>query len=78
MATNSYTRSQGRDYMVAGLQLCMLAFADDIVLFAPSVDLLQRLVSVFALFCKTNDLVINTRKTEVMLVNCTGNIYIAK
>ncbi len=54
----------------------MLAFADDIVLIAPSVEKLQKLISIFALFCRSNDLVINTKKTEVMLVKCSGALYV--
>lgn len=56
----------------------MLAFADDIVLIAPQVLQLQKLVSVFAAFCRCNDLVINTKKTEVMLVHCKGDVYVSK
>ncbi len=47
----------------------MLAFADDIVLIAPRKGSLQKLVSLFARFCECNNLVINTKKTEVMLVH---------
>ena len=69
MAENTYTRSQVREFTVAGLGLFLLAFADDIVLIAPVVASLQKLVSLFARFCEENDLVINTQKTEVMLIN---------
>ena len=57
----------------------MLAFADDLVLFAPSVESLQKLVSIFSSFCRENDLVINTKKTEVMLVRCPAqSVYVNK
>ncbi len=69
MAENTYTRSQVREFTVAGLSLFLLAFADDIVLIAPAVASLQKLVSLFARFCEENDLVINTQMTEVMLIN---------
>ena len=32
----------------------------------------------FGRFCKANDLVINVKKTEVMLVQCKGTIYVDK
>ena len=78
MHKDIYTRQQARAYTIATLQLFMLAFADDIVLIAPSVELLQKLVSAFKQFCDCNDLVINIAKTEVMLINCTGQIYISR
>ena len=76
MAQQSYTRQQSREYTVACLSLFMLAFADDIVLIAPQVLQLQKLISVFAAFCRLNDLVINTKKTEVMLIHCKGKLYV--
>ncbi len=78
MGRNSYTRSQCREYSIACISIFMLAFADDIVLIAPGVPQLQKLLSVFALFCRNNDLVINTKKTEVMLTRCTGALYVNK
>lgn len=78
MGRNSFTRSQCREYSIASISIFMLAFADDIVLIAPGVSQLQKLISVFALFCKNNDLVINTKKTEVMLTRCTGALYVNK
>lgn len=68
MATNNYTRSQCSEFTIATLNLFMLSFADDLVLLAPSVLSLQKLISLFSTFCTNNNLVINTKKTEVMLV----------
>jgi hypothetical protein len=48
----------------------MLAFADDLVLIAPSAKELQLLVDVFYRFCQDNNLEINVDKTEAMLINC--------
>ena len=50
----------------------MLAFADDLVLVAPSSVELQLLFDCFASFCALNDLHINTDKTKAMYVNCNG------
>ena len=35
-------------------------------------------MTVFARFCKESNLVINTKKREVMLINCSGSIYVNK
>ena len=50
----------------------MLAFADDLVLVAPSSVELQLLFNCFASFCAMNDLHINIDKTKAMYVNCNG------
>jgi hypothetical protein len=54
----------------------MLAFADDLVLVAPSSVELQLLFNCFAAFCEANDLQINTDKTKTMYVNCTGKLLL--
>ena len=61
-------------YTIASLQLFLLAFADDVALIAAGPARLQLLFSCFHLFCLENSLVINTSKTKVMLINCTGTI----
>lgn len=57
-------------YTLASLQLFMLAFADDVALLGAGPAKLQLLLSCFHLFCLQNDLVVNTTKTKVMLINC--------
>jgi phage host-nuclease inhibitor protein Gam len=54
----------------------MLAFADDLVLMAPSPEELQKLTDQLVAFCKANSLEINVGKTQAMYVNCTGTINI--
>jgi hypothetical protein len=61
-------------YTIASLQLFMLAFADDLVLMAPSPEELQKLTDQLVAFCKANNLEINVGKTKAMFVNCSGVI----
>ena len=70
--TRNIHGSKRRAYTIASLQLFMLAFADDLVLVAPSSVELQLLFDCFASFCALNDLSINTDKTKAMYVNCNG------
>ena len=53
-------------------------YADDVAVLAPSVPALQRLLNLIDNFCVDNGLTINTAddKSPVMLINCTGNLYI--
>jgi hypothetical protein len=50
----------------------VLAFADDLVLLAPSPLALQQLLNHFLEFCNANDLEMNIGKTKAMFVNCSG------
>jgi hypothetical protein len=52
-----------------------MLFADDAVLIANNAVQLQKLLNSFSQFCAANELRINTGKTKVMLVNCTGKIF---
>ena len=54
----------------------MLAFADDLVLIAPSAEELQSLLNAFYRFCQENNLEINIGKTEAMLINCNQKLYV--
>ena len=56
----------------------MLAFADDLVLIAPSPLELQLLMNCFVKFCDKNDLDINIGKTKAMFINCNEQIYVRK
>jgi Reverse transcriptase (RNA-dependent DNA polymerase) len=67
-----------RAYTIASLQLFLLAFADDVVLIAPSPNELQLLLNCFANFCEANDLRINILKTQSMFINCTGQMLVNK
>ena len=61
----------------AALQFAILLFADDAVLLAHDAQQLQSVTNAFSQFCTENNLIINTMKTKVMLVNCTGDIFCA-
>ena len=61
-------------YTLASLQLFLLAFADDVALLGAGPAKLQLVLSCFHLFCLKNDLIVNTSKTKVMLINCQGTI----
>ena len=64
------------EYTIASLQLFLLAFADDLVLVAPSPMELQLLINCFVRFCNINDLDINIGKTKAMFVNCNQQMYV--
>ena len=53
----------------------MLLFADDVALFAHSVEALQRIFAPFDQFCMENALVINKDKTVVMLCGKKKLVY---
>ena len=57
-------------------QFCILLFADDCVLLGRSLEELQFLTTTFHTFCAENGLTINTSKTEYMLINCEGEIFV--
>jgi Reverse transcriptase (RNA-dependent DNA polymerase) len=54
----------------------LLAFADDLVLIAPSPADLQKLIDCFANFCVENDLRINIGKTQALFVNGDSQMYV--
>ena len=68
--------SKRRYYTIASLQLFLLAFADDLVLIAPSPADLQKLIDCFANFCVENDLRINIGKTQALFVNGNSQMYV--
>jgi hypothetical protein len=53
-----------------------LAFADDLVLLAPSSLALQHLLNHFVAFCNENNLEVNVGKTKAMFVNCDGQMKV--
>lgn len=64
-------------FKFAALQFAILLFADDAVLLAHDAQQLQSVTNAFSQFCTENNLVVNTQKTKVMLVNCSGDILYA-
>ena len=70
--TNNVDAATRHTFTIASLQLFALAFADDLVLIAPSPLALQHLLNHFIEFCQENDLELNVGKTKAMFVNCNG------
>ena len=54
-------------YNVGGLFLSLLAYADDMVLLAPSWDALQKLLDLLDTCCNELDILCNTKKTVCMM-----------
>jgi hypothetical protein len=74
--TRNIDGSKRRYYTIASLQLFLLAFADDLVLIAPSPADLQKLIDCFANFCVENELRINIGKTQALFVNGDSQMYV--
>ncbi len=74
--THNIDGSKRRYYTIASLQLFLLAFADDLVLIAPSPADIQKLIDCFANFCVENDLRINIGKTQALFVNGNSQMYV--
>ena len=52
--------------MLTSFKICLLLYADDIVIFAESKDELQRRLDALLEYCNRWKLVVNTRKTKIM------------
>lgn len=59
---------------IGTLKLCILLYADDIVLFANSAEDLQKSLNVLADYCLRWKLVVNTEKTKIMVFRKAGNL----
>ena len=68
------SRTRNGLFMFATVQIFLMLFADDVVLVAPSVDLLQQMLDAFCQFTTEHHLSVNVEKTKCMLVNCNGTI----
>ena len=51
---------------IDGGRLCILAYADDIVLVANTAEELQNMLNVLSTWCKNNDMVVNVNKTNIL------------
>ena len=54
--------------MLTSLKNCLILYADDIVVFAESKDELQRSLNALLEYCNRWKLVVNTRKTIIMIL----------
>jgi len=53
--------------MLTSFKICLLLYADDIIIFAESKDELQRRLDALLEYCNRWKLVVNTRKTKIMI-----------
>ena len=53
-----------------------LFWADDLVMLAESEEKLNEMLKILEDYCKTNELVINTKKTKCMIFNKNGGSYV--
>jgi hypothetical protein len=56
-------------------QLWLLLFADDAIIFAPSLDMARQLFLHFATFCEAEGLTISAAKSKVMVFNDRASQY---
>ena len=53
--------------MLTSFKICLLLYADDIIIFAESKYELQRRLDALLEYCNRWKLVVNTRKTKIMI-----------
>jgi hypothetical protein len=53
-----------------------LFWADDLVMFSDSEEGLQKMLNVLEIYCKDNELTVNTKKTKCMIFNKTGRLIL--
>ena len=55
-----------------GEKVCILLYADDVILLAESEDDLQAMLNVLSVWCDNNDMLINTSKSKIMHFRATS------
>ena len=55
-------------------KICLILYADDIVIFAESKDELQKSLDALLEYCNHWKLVVNTRKTKIMIFKKSGRL----
>jgi hypothetical protein len=53
-----------------------LFWADDLVMFSDSEEGLQKMLNVLEIYCRENELTVNTKKTKCMIFNKTGRLLL--
>jgi hypothetical protein len=59
---------------IGTLNLCVLLYADDLILFARSAEGLQRSLDILSEYCAKWKLIVNTQKTKIMIFRKAGRL----
>ena len=68
------THNRGKKYSFETISLCEILFADDAEIVAPSIEILQEMVSTFARVAKAYGQQVSVSKTKVLVVYCKEHV----